>query len=442
MSGFGTVVTGTLIDGELRVGQEIELVPSGRRARIRGLQSHRKKVETAPAGTRVAVNLSGLATDDVERGEVVTAPGWLRPTRALDVRVRVVEDAPRPLAHNAQVTVHTGAAEALGRVGLLDAKQLEAGASGLAQIRLDRPLAAVKGDLFVVRLPSPNLTIGGGTIVDEHPKRHRRFQERVLEQLTVLEEGDPGEVLIQTLQTREPAVLAELARRAASTIGEVQPLVQALVERGAIVALDTHGALGPTALLVSLQGWERLSGAARAALETYHREHRLRPGMPREELRGRLTIDAKTFARVERELVTKGVVASDGPYVHLPDFAVTFSGQEEEQAAALIAALAEAGASPPGRAELSTRFGASDDLIDVLLERGTLVQVAPDLVYDRATYDGIVNRIHGLIEESGKVTVGQVRDAFDTSRKYALALLEHLDERRITRRIGDERVLA
>src|SRR5438477_246128 len=228
MAGFGTVVTGTLIDGELRLGQEAQLSPSGRRARIRGLQSHRKKVDAAPAGTRVAVNLSGIATEEIERGEVLTVPGWLKPTRVLDVRLRIVHDAPRALPHNAQVTFHSGSAEALGRVGLLDNNELLAGEAGMAQVRLDRPVAVVKGDLFVVRLPAPNITIGGGSIVDEHPRRHRRFQERVLAQLAVLEQGSPDEVLVQTLQTREPADLGELAKRAASTVGEAQQLIQGL----------------------------------------------------------------------------------------------------------------------------------------------------------------------------------------------------------------------
>jgi selenocysteine-specific elongation factor len=442
MSGFGTVLTGTLIDGELRIGQEAELVPSGRRARIRGLQSHRKKVDAAPAGTRVAVNLSGIATDEIERGEVLTAPGWLKPTRVLDVRLRVVGDAPRPLAHNAQVTFHTGAAEALGRVGLLDSDELKPGDSGVAQIRLDRPVAAVKGDLFVVRLPSPNITIGGGTIVDEHPKRHRRFQERVLAQLAVLEQGDAGEVLVQTLQSREPADLGELAKRAASTVRETQELVRSLVERGGLIALDGSAGISSSTLLLSAQGWQRIAASAQGALEAYHGQHPLRRGMPREELRGRLGIEARAFGRIERELVVQGVAAGDGPFVRLPAFSVQISPEDEERAGRLTQALIAAGASPPGREELAARFGVSDELIDVLVDRGTLVEVAQDLVYARGVYEDIVERIRQLIVKSGPITVAGVRDSFDTSRKYALAILEHLDSAKITRRVGDERVLA
>ena len=442
MSGFGTVVTGTLIDGELRIGQEAELVPSGRHARIRGLQSHRKKVEAAPAGTRVAVNLSGIATEDIERGEVLTAPGWLKPTRVLDVRLRVVADAPRPLPHNAHVTFHTGATEALGRVGLLDSDELKPGDSGVAQIRLDRPLAAIKGDLFVVRLPSPNITIGGGTIVDEHPKRHRRFQDRILAQLAVLEQGDPGEVLVQTLQSREPTDLGELAKRTASTVAEVRELVRGLVDRGNIIALDGSDALVSNTLLMSAQGWQRIEATAQTTLGSYHGQHPLRRGIPREELRSRLGIDARAFARVERELVAHGVAAGDGPFVRLPSFSVELSPEDERRAEQLVEELAVAGSSPPGRAELVGRFEVSDELIDVLVDRGRLVEVGQELVYERGTYEGIVERIRQLIRESGPITVARVRDAFGTSRKYALAILEHLDNAKVTRRVGDERVLA
>jgi selenocysteine-specific elongation factor len=440
MSGFGTVVTGTLIDGELRVGQEVELLPGGRRARIRGLQSHRRRVDVAPAGTRVAVNLSAVATEEIERGQVLTAPGWLSPTRVMDVRVRIVEDAPRALPHNALVTFHTGAAEALGRVALLDRQELPPGESGWAQIRLDRPVAVVKGDPFIVRLPSPSITVGGGTVVDEHPKRHRRFQDRVIAQLGVLDRGSPEEVLLQTLQNREPAEVAEVARRSAHTVPEALELLRGLVERGAVLVLGD--ALGASSLLISAGGWSRLAGSVTGDLATYHRDHHLRRGIPKEEMRKRLGLDPRVFAAVERELLLRGAIAEEGPLVRLPSFQVVFSPEEEERAAVLARELEAAGASPASRSELQTRCGVSDELLQSLVDRGILVEVAQDLVYLRDTYDQLVDGVRRMIQDTGTVTVGQVRDAFSTSRKYALALLEHLDQRRVTKRVGDERVLA
>lgn len=449
MPGFGTVATGTLIDGELHLGQEVEILPSGRRARIRGLQTHRRRVDAASAGTRVAINLSGISTEDIERGDVLSSPGWLRPTRAVDVRVRVVEDTPRGLSHNASVSFHTGAVEALGRVSLLDSDLIRPGETGWAQVRLDRPVAVAKGDPFILRLPAPNLTIGGGTIVDEHPKRHRRYQERVLTQLGVLEQGTPEQVLLQALQAREPTELAELAVRLARTLDETRTLLHPLVEDGAIVLLpdgsSTHSEtpvlLPPTSVLISEQGWARLVESVAGELAAYHRQHPLRRGMPGEELRTRLGLEGRTFARVERALLAAGTVAQEGPFLRLPSHQITLSPEQHERVEALMSSLVAAGTSPPGRAELKAQHGASDELLLVLIDRGDLVEVGPDLLYPRQTYDSMVAEIAGLIRAAGKVTVAEVRDAFQTSRKYALAILEHLDERKVTRRVGDERVL-
>ncbi|MEA2640900.1 MAG: selenocysteine-specific elongation factor [Chloroflexota bacterium] len=443
IAGFGTVVTGTLVDGELRVGQEVEIVPSGRRARIRGLESHRQRVEQSPAGNRLAINLSGLSTEDVQRGEVVTAPGWLRPTVAIDVRLRVVADAPKPLAHNARVTFHTGAIESHARVGLLDRQEVPPGESAWAQVRLDRPVAAVKGDLFVLRLPSPSVTVAGGTIVDDHPKRHRRFQEPVLQQLAILERGTPEEVLLQTLRGREPAELGALAKRAALTTPEAAALAQRLAANGSLLALDSGagGVLTPQTHLVSAQGWERIVGAVRRELAAYHGEHRLRRGMPKEELRKRLAHDTRVFARIEHTLLQESVIAEDGPLVHLPEFAVRLTPKEEARAETFLGELRRLGIAAPGRGELQATYQLADELLQTLIDRGTVIEVGQDLVYDAATYGELVERTVGLIREHGQLTVGQMRDAFATSRKYALALLEHLDERRITRRVGDERVL-
>ncbi|MBI4213130.1 MAG: selenocysteine-specific translation elongation factor [Chloroflexi bacterium] len=434
MPGFGTVVTGTLIDGELRVGQEIELSPSGRKGRIRGLQSHRQRIDPAPSGTRVAVNLVGLAVEDIDRGEVLTLPGWLAPTRAVDVRLRIVADAPRALPHNAQVTFHTGSAEALGRVALLDQNVIEPGGDGWAQIRLDRSLAVVRGDPFVVRSPAANLTVGGGVVIDDHPKRHRRFQERIGSQLRVLEQGSPAEQLVQTLQAHEPVDLRALAMRLGKTPEEAESLVATALANGEVIDLGNR-------LLISAAGWQRIGARVRAELEDHHAQHPLAPGMSREELRARLGLEARVFPRVERRLLDVAGVAEQGPFLRLAEHEVVLSPEQEASAAAVEEALLVAGVSPPSRSELSSALGVSPDLIQALIDRGTLVEVSADLVYAAETYRDIEERIRALILAEGRTTVARIRDQLATSRKFALAILEHLDQIKVTRRIGDERVL-
>ncbi|MCC7106102.1 MAG: selenocysteine-specific translation elongation factor [Chloroflexi bacterium] len=443
IAGFGTVVTGTLLDGQLDVGQEVELQPSGRRTRIRGLQSHKKKVQSVPAGTRVAVNLAGLSKEQIERGDVLTSPGWLRPTRLLDARLRVITDAPRPLVQNTLVTFHTGAAEALAKVNILDVPEIAPGDEAWVQLRLQSELAVSKGDQFILRLPSPSATVGGGAIVEPHPRRHRRFQERVINQLAVLEQGSPEEILLEQLALREPSDLESLTRRSGLAPDEAKATVSRMIEQGEIVALDNQKGNPVNATpLISKTGWTRLVGQVARTLEQFHRAQPLRRGMPKEEVRTRLGIDARLFPRVLQRLLAERAVAEVGPLLKLPPHEVVLNDAQRQQVEELMAWLTEAGASPPSRDEFEHELGLAPEVTQVLLDEGRLIEVSPDLLYPPHVRQQMVDAVVAQIKEQGSITVAGARDLFDTSRKYALALMAHLDERRITRRVGDERVLA
>ena len=231
ISGFGTVVTGTLIDGSLAVGQEIELANSRQRARIRGLQSHKTKVDSTGPGVRLAVNLSGLSRDEVERGEILTAPGWLNPTYRVDARLRMVKDAPHALKHNEGVTFHLFTGESPARVRLLDADRLTAGSEGWVQVLLSEPLPAVKGDFFVVR--SAEDTLGGGQVVDPNPRRrYRRFDTDVVERLMMLDQGSREDVIISVAEQWGPCDVVALSRRANLSRDEVLERAGLLVAEG------------------------------------------------------------------------------------------------------------------------------------------------------------------------------------------------------------------
>ena len=442
ISGFGTVVTGTLLDGELQVGQEVEIQPGGRRARVRGLQSHRRKVDRAPSGTRVAVNLAGVATDNLARGEVVTAPGSLRATRLVDVKLRVLEDAPRPLVHNMPLTFHTGAAETMAKASLLDRQQIEPGEVAWAQLRLADDVALAKGDLFIVRAPSPSATLGGGTVIEPHPRRHRRHQAPVLERLAVLERGTPEEIVLEQLRLREPTDFQSLVGRAGLSNEETRAVIAGAVASGAVVPLDAEVTrIVSNTLLTSRAGWERITAGVQGQIGEYHRAHPLRQGMPKEELRTRLGQDARTFSRVVGRLLAGGVVREAGPLLALQEHAVSLTPEMQARMDRLVAELRAGGASPAGRGDLEARHGLSSEATQVLIERGDLVEVAPDLVYPRDVLDGIVGEIVGAIRERGSISVAGVRDLTGTSRRYSLPILAYLDEKRLTRRVGDDRVL-
>ncbi len=443
VAGFGTVVTGTLIDGELHLGQELEVQPGGLKARVRGLQSHRKKLDAIPAGTRTAVNLGGVAVEDLRRGQVLGAPNTLKSTRALDARLRLIRDA-KPLRHNAEVSFHTGAAETLGKLSLLDRDELQPGDEAWVQIRLQDSVALARGDLFILRLPSPSMTVGGGTVVEAHARRHRRRQPAILQQLEVLAQGTPEEILLERLCSREPTDVDSLVQRTGLAAAEARQAIANLLETGDVVLLDhTNGGsrIDGRSFVVSAGGWQWVTAQVEALLATFHKGYPLRRGLPKEELRTRLGAEPRLFVRELERLTAQGTAAEDGPFVRLASHVVRFSPEQERQAAQLLGVLREAGVSPPDRSELEADLRLSPELVDALVAQGQLVEVAAGLLYEREALAGIVARIHADVQANGPRTVAQIRDVLDASRKFALALVNYTDENKITRRVGDARVL-
>ena len=443
VAGFGTVVTGTLIDGELHLGQELEVQPGGLKARVRGLQSHRKKLETIPAGTRTAVNLGGLAVEDLRRGQVLGAPGTLKATRALDARLRLIREA-KSLRHNAEVSFHTGAAETLGKLSLLDRDELQPGDEAWVQVRLQDPVALARGDLFILRLPSPSMTVGGGTVVEAHARRHRRRQPAILRQLEVLAQGTPEEIVLERLCSREPTDVDSLVQRTGLAAAEARQALANLLEASDVVLLDhTDGEsrFDGRSFVVSSAGWQRVTAQVGVLLSAFHKGYPLRRGLPKEELRTRLGAEPRLFVRELELLKSQGTAAEDGPFVRLATHAVRFSPEQERQASQLLAVLREAGIAPPDRADLEAELGLSPELVDALIAQGRLVEVAAGLLYERDALASIVARIRADIQLNGPRTVAQIRDLLDASRKFALALVNYTDEHKITRRVGDERIL-
>ncbi len=432
MSGFGTVVTGTLIDGRLEAGQEVELVLGGTATRVRGLQTHRRKLEEATPGSRVAVNLSGVSPDRINRGEVLTVPGWLRPSSAMDVRLSVIPDAPRPVRHNMFVTVHTGSSEVLAQVRLLEGDRAEVGETTWAQLKLSEPLAIMKGDYFVIR--SNRATLGGGNIVDPRPRRHRRRHAPILERLAVMEMGSEREILLKSIELSEPGEFRALVNRANLDPADAGAELEAMVSEGAAVALGKKK-IGPGVLLYTAAGWAAVSDRARKALEDYYREHPLRKGEPKEEFRSRMGMTPSVFNAVFARLQEEGVAVEDGTMVRLPDRERKLTGAQQEAADAYLARLEAGRFSPPTDAEIGP------EILNLLADDGQVVKVSENVVFSASVYQEMVERIRTHIAERGEITVAEVRDLFDTSRKYALALMDHLDHQRITRRVGDARVL-
>jgi selenocysteine-specific elongation factor len=478
VTGFGTVVTGTLQDGTLRVGQEVQVYPSSQRTRIRSLQAHKQSVEEGYPGGRLAANLVGVAKSDIVRGQVLALPGTLRPTTALDVRIQVISGAERPLTHNTELELYAGSAEVPARILLLHAGQLQPGQSGWAQLRLRRPLALLRGDRFILRIPSPSETIGGGVVVDPWARRHRRYDLDVLERLKQLSHSDPEEVVLAALRPEhrrsspshkkqasqsKDAVKTSLGsyfgrdvEEITATTGipasEVVEALEALAEQRAVVRAGAY-------CYVESE-WQRLSTDAIQLVSTYHQRYPLRAGIPREEWRSRLGLSAKAAVETLATLVRSGALAEEtalagvtgtsgapvtsgggarGVFVKLPTHEPHMTEREAEGAAAMLERFRQDPYAPPTWQELDQALGS--ELAQAFLDQGKLVRVSDSIVLDGAAYTGAIAQIVSYLRQHQTITVAQARDLLGTSRKYMLAILEHFDQRHITRRQGDDRIL-
>ena len=432
ITGFGTVVTGTLIDGVLKAGQEVELAISGKTTRLRGLQTHRQKQDEAQPGTRVAANLMGISQDEISRGEVLTIPGWLKPTDALDVRLRVIPDAPHALRHNMEVTVHTGSSEVLAKLRLLEGNQVEPGESTWAQLKLDRPLAIVKGDYYVIR--SNQTTLGGGNVVEIDAPRHRRMHAPTLERLAIMEQGSETDILLATIESSQPAAFNDLVKLANMSPDAVKSEIEDMASEGAVITLG-NGKVGPGTYAYTASGWAKLGRDAQAALEGYYKQFPLRRGAPKEELRSRLKISPQVFNFALPRLQQDSFVIEDGTLVRLLDYEPTLSVVQQRAVDAYLQDL-EANPFSPSRDATPDA-----EVVNLLVEEGRVVKVDDAVVFSASAYASMVEQISKHINDNGEITVAGVRDLFSTSRKYALALVDYMDAQRITHRVGDARIL-
>jgi selenocysteine-specific elongation factor len=432
MSGFGTVVTGTLTDGSLRLGDDVEIVPGRVKSRIRGLQNHGRKVDLAQPGRRTAANLGGIAVDQLERGMVVARPGSLKAVSNVDVRLRAVRYTGRAIRHNLSITFHTGPAEVEGKLLLLDRDQLQPGDEGWAQIRLSKPVAAVKGDRFVIR--DPNATLGGGLIVDIDVKRHRRHHPETIAALESFAGGSPEEQVMIALRRREPADAQELLRESGLPPETARETLDMLIASGDVVALPGAGLTG-VPLLYSTDGLLTTTVRMREALGGYHVQWPLRPGMPKEEFRRRLGVTARVLDQLLAYWEGLGIAKESGATVALTEHEPRLGAEQEARARAYVEALRASPFSPPAEGSLD------EDLLAFLEDRREIVRVGEGVAFAAEAYGETVERVSAHIREHGSVTLAEVRDMLSTSRKYAQALLEHMDAEHITRRLGDARVL-
>lgn len=428
MPGAGTVVTGTLIDGSLSVGDDVEIVPTGLKSRLRGLQVHRSKTDTALPGNRVAANLVGVATEDIHRGDVIARPGWLRPATLLSARLRLLKRNRHPLRHNSRLSVYIGASEAVARVRILEGSNLKAGESGWIQLMLDRPLAVVRGDHFILRNTTD--TLGGGRIIDAHARRLRRLRPEIIAALETAELGNADDIVLSAIESAQPTAVSSLAESLDLAASDVAAAVETLLGEGRAVAIGE----GEGRRFFTGSGWERLARTAVELAADYHRRFPARGGIPRVEIAGKL--GPKAVAQtITAALVARGVLVEEGLNLRLPGHEIKLSAEQQARLDTFRKVLTEKPYAPPAEQI------PEPDVLNLLLEKGEVIKLAEGVVFSKDAYNRMTSLVTARLEANGKVTLAEVRDLFQTSRKYAQALLEHLDARKLTRRVGDERVL-
>lgn len=433
MSGFGTVVTGTLLDGTLRVGDEIAILPEGRRGRIRGLQTNRAKVEMATPGRRLAVNVVGWEVAEIQRGDLLCYPDTYAASSLLDVTLTLLPDAPRPLRHNAPIEFFSGAAQRSGWVRLMGADELAPGTEGFAQLRLDAPIALARNDRFILRQASPALTLGGGRVLDAAPRRRwRRSHADTQARFQMLAAGSPADLVAQQVAALEPTTERDLLAAVPLDAATAKAALGEAVANNRVRLLSDG-------TLLSAAGWTRRQEQLLKALATHHRTYPLRLGLPREEVAPKLGLKPKSSGAFLTALAAAGLIQVGDTWVAAHDWHVTLTPAQQKQVDTLLGQFAATPFTPPNPTDATALVG--DELLNYLVARGDIVRVSSEVLLGREGYDTMVAGVYTLFEEQGDITAGALRDRFNTSRKYAIALLEYLDTLKITRRVGDKRVL-
>lgn len=443
MQGFGTVVTGTLIEGRLREGDEIMLYPSEQRTRARNVQVHAQPVAEAQAGQRVAVNLLKVKKEELARGTVLAAPESMRCTMMLDVELRLLKETGRSVKNGSRLHFYHGAEEKLCKAVLLGGvEELLPGESCYAQLRFEENVAAKAGDHYVVRFYSPIETIGGGLILDPCPRKHKRSSEEAVKKLELLHRGGGESQLEALLLAQSPyfTPLAAIRLQCALPEAGFDAALEALVQAGRAAALHDK-------IYLHADYLAQVEKKMRDYLEQYHAENPLRFGARREELRGRLLrhVEVSAAEALIDLAAARGAIEAPGGVCRLPGFAVQLSPKQEALKDALLAQYDQAGFSPPERTALQSAYAKDKDfpkVLDYLLDAGLLLPVDAEIFFSQTRMEEAMERFRALAREKGSVTLAEFRDAVGTSRKYALPLLEYWDKRGFTRKHGDARTLA
>ena len=439
LTGFGTVVTGTLLDGSLKIGDEVVCLPRGKTGRIRGLQNHHHKLQKIDPGFRAAVNIVNLSLQDIERGDVIAHPGDYKPTNLLDAHFRLLKDSPFHLKHNLEVKLFLGSSETTARIRLLGSQGLKPGESAFIQLRTDHPVVASKGDRFILRLPSPSETLGGGMVLDPEPGRvYKRFDTENLDRLDSMFSGNDNELINQILTTLKVTNLTALSQKSALPMEEVSQIVSTMLERGEVIGLGNSRDIRKITL-ISPAYYQTLYQDSLEILTDFHQTNPYKAGMPREELRTELNLSQVLFDQVLDKMAEDLSLIQKGSLVWATHHHVVLTPADQAKVAPILAEFLANQFSPPDINQLQAQIGTN--LLEGLLSSQILVAVSDQVVFTPEALLAMREWVQDTIRANGELSLAQFRDQFSTSRKYAAAVLEYFDSIGFTYRKGDVRGL-
>jgi selenocysteine-specific elongation factor len=445
MRGFGTVVTGTSISGRLQIGDPVIVYPEGLKSKVRGIQVHGDDVQEVLPGQRTAVNLQGMERALIERGNVLASAGSLSPSHMIDVQLELLKDAPKPLKHRAKIRFHSGTAEILATIILLDREELKQGEKTFAQIRLDQPGVVLRGDRFVLRSYSPVQTIGGGSVLNPLPRKHRGSAKReAVKALEMLFNSSDSDIILWHLQDAGWAGLpeAELRIRANLAQKSFEKIIQQFTSARKVVLFDKENRK-----LIHPDALEEMKSSIKAILAGYHGRFPLKAGMPKEEIPALLSkpVDGKLYNFVLRQLAEADQVVQEMEWVRLSTHKVALSKDEETIRQKIEKAFLESSLQPPFFHEVASGLPGNSkqhqEVLEWMLAKGILVRTKEEIYFHAAAMAELQKRLVTWLKEHGEITTPQFKEMTGASRKYTIPLLEYFDAQKVTIRVGEVRKL-
>jgi len=445
MKGFGTVITGTLISGRVQVGDPIMVYPSGVTSKVRGIQVHNRSVTTAEAGMRTAVNFQGLDKEAVSRGEVLSSPDALKSSYMVDVRFHFLASVARPIKNRTRVRFHTGTSEVLGNLILLENDELKSGETTVAQLRLDTPVAVVKGDHYVVRSYSPVRTVGGGQILNPIPPKHKRFQAGVVQALKNVLTSDPETLIGSHIEAagHSGTCFTDLRLMTDLTDKQLESSLQAMMSARTIIQVDKD-----TRSFVHKKSFEAFVREASEHLRAYHQAFPLKSGMLKEELKSKFPADTdvRLFNLVLNQMIRDGAIVQEEKTVRLTTHKVSLAGDEATLRKQMLKIYRDSGLQPPFFRDvagiLKAEPGAAKDVLNLLIEEGLIIRTKDDLFFHAEAIADLKQRMLKFFETNADMTPAHFKDmAGGASRKFLIPLLEYFDSKNVTLRVGDVRKL-